>query len=175
MTPIFLHRSDIFDHNQSSSQNSDSLYPPPIAFAVHHSSCDELSSNRSTRNSYNTSERHVNFLEPFNDTPAAYQYQWPKVIPKSPSSFSMNSFRLQHQHPSLNNKCQNHNWLDDLEYERRKSNASLLKENVKSTDFGTAVWRNLKMSQAELNSVCNRCGLTASEDKLSISWAKGTW
>lgn len=48
----------------------------------------------------------------------------------------MNSFRLQRQPPA--GKCPNYNWLDEIEYERRKS-LSMFKENVKNTDFGTAV------------------------------------
>lgn len=112
------------------------MYPPPVGFAFQHaSSYDELSS-KSNRNSCHGSGNHVNFADPI-----AKEYQWPKVIPKSPSSFSMNSFRLQRQPPAFNGsgKCQNHNWLDDLEYERRKSHASLFKETEKNTDFGTAV------------------------------------
>lgn len=72
---------------------------------------------------------HVDFIEP------PKEYQWPKTIPKSPSSFSMNSFRL--QQPSFI-KGPNYNWLGEIEYERRKS-LNIFKEDVKSTDFGTAV------------------------------------
>jgi hypothetical protein len=77
-------------------------------------------------------------MEPQNN-----QYQWPKVIPKSPSSFSISSFRLHRQPPFSNGKCsQNHNQIDEFDLEKIESSfrhSTLLKENVNNTDFGTAV------------------------------------
>lgn len=124
-----FHRSDTFDYGRP-EQNPRNFYP--MGFVYHHSSFDELSSSKLNR--------QVNFVEP----PKVQEYQWPKVIPKSPSSFSMNSFRLQRQ-PAFAAKCPNYPTaidefdLDKIEYERRKSHTTLFKENVKDTDFGTAV------------------------------------
>lgn len=141
MFSFSLHRSATFDYNRCSSQNTNNFYPPPSAFAFnHHSSFDELSSTKMNhRNLYNPTVQ-VNFVDqPKNQI----EYQWPKTIPKSPSSFSMNSFRLHRQPPSFN-KCPNYNQIDEfdldkIEYERRKSHTTLFKEKVKGTDFGTAV------------------------------------
>lgn len=133
-------RSDTFDpaYNRCSSQLPNSLYPPPPSgFAFHHhSSFDELSSSKLNRNPcYPIGQ--VNFAEP--QQPQQQEYQWPKVIPKSPSSFSMNSFRLHRQPPFNKNSTYNpidEFDLDKIEYERRKSHTTLFKEK---NDFGTAV------------------------------------
>lgn len=135
----FLNRSATLDYNRCSSQNVNNFYQPPSAFAFnHHSSFDELSSAKMNRNLCNPTV-HVNFADQQKAQP---EYQWPKVIPKSPSSFSMNSFRL-HRQPTFN-KCPNYNQIDEfdldrIESERRKSHTTLFKEKVKGTDFGTAV------------------------------------
>lgn len=128
-----FYRSDQIESNCSHSNiNPNDFYlPPPNGYAFHHSSFDELSSSKSKRSK-------VNFVE----APKVQEYQWPKVIPKSPSSFSMNSFRL-HRQPAFV-KCPTYNPIDEfdldkIEYERRKSHTTLFKENIKTTDFGTAV------------------------------------
>ena len=128
---ISYYRSDLSGYHRC--VNHTTLYPPPIGFSFHHNSCDELSSHKHQK----ACGHVVSFHEP---SKASQEYQWPKVIPKSPSSFSMNSFRLQRHPPTFDGKCQNHNWLDDIESERRRSQASLFKETVNKTDFGTAVW-----------------------------------
>jgi hypothetical protein len=118
-----------------------------MGFAFHHSSSfDELSSAKLNRDCHYPNG-NVNFVEP---QKTQQQYHWPKVIPKSPSSFSMNSFRL-HRQPvfNVNSKCpQNYNPIDEFDLDSieksfRASQSTLLlnkaKENVNSTDFGTAV------------------------------------
>lgn len=128
------HRSDSFAHKRCSNQYPNN-FCPPIGFVYHHSSFDELSAAKSNRNFYYPNG-NGNFVEPQQVQP---EYQWPKVIPKSPSSFSMNSFRLQRQPPF--SKCPNYNPIDEfdldkIEHDCRKSNTTLFKE---STSFGTAV------------------------------------
>lgn len=139
MFSFSLHRSATLEYNRCSNQNANNFYPPPSASAFnHHSSFDELSSSKLNRNLYNPTVQ-VNFVD---QQKPQLEYQWPKVIPKSPSSFSMNSFRLHRQPPF--NKCPNYNPIDEfdldkIEYERRKSHTTLFKEKGKVTDFGTAV------------------------------------
>jgi len=160
--------------NHNSNLNS-AYHSRPIGFG-HHNSCDELSSTtKSNRNFYyhqpTAAATKVNFADPPQHQQSQPQadYHWPKVIPKSPSSFSMNSFRINRQPlpPSLfssNNKS-NSNYnpiesfdLDRIESECRKSHTSLFDESQlltscdddyvseqlnsarsAKTDFGTAV------------------------------------
>lgn len=138
---IYFRRSDPFAYKRCSNQPHNNLYPPPppVGFVYHHSSFDELSSAKSNRNLYYPNG-NINFVVP---TKSQLEYQWPKVIPKSPSSFSVNSFRLQRQPPF--NKCPNYNPIDEfdldkIEHDFRRSHTTLFNENVKKTDFGTAVW-----------------------------------
>lgn len=90
------------------------------------------------------------------------EYQWPKFIPKSPSSFSTHSFRNNRQHlqpqqesrlqiPSINISKNNYSNIDEfdldkIEYEiRRKSLTNLFDGSMKDEDerntelYGTAV------------------------------------
>jgi hypothetical protein len=91
---------------------------------------------------------NTNFVDAQKRHQQLREYQWPKIIPKSPSSFSMNSFRINRQ--SLHDGSSNCNPieefdLDKIEHERRKSHTSLFKEghaadeSDSKKDFGTAV------------------------------------
>lgn len=131
--------SDPFAYKRCSNDPNNFYPPPPIGFVYHHSSFDELSSAKSNRN-FRQPNRNINFVHPER---AQQEYKWPKVIPKSPSSFSMNSFRLQRE-PPFTSQCSNHNPIDEfdldkIEHDCRKSNTTLFKEKAKSKDFGTAV------------------------------------
>lgn len=72
--------------------------------------------------------------------------QWPKVIPKSPSSHSVNSNRF-NRHPAMmyDKSPKRHRIIEEfdlekIERERRKSHTSLFEEKNDSTmNFGTAV------------------------------------
>lgn len=138
------YRSEPFAYKRCNNQSANNFYPPPppIGFVYHHSSFDELSRTKPNRNMH-CPNVNVNFVDPpLKTQPEQQQYQWPKVIPKSPSSFSMNSFRLQRQPPF--SKCPNHKPIDEfdldkIEHDCRKSNTTLFNESVRSTDFGTAV------------------------------------
>lgn len=131
-----VERSDTFAYNQPDNNNL--FPPPPLGFAFQHSSSfDELSSAKSNRDFF-----HPNGNININVEHQKAPYQWPKVIPKSPSSFSMNSFRLQRQPPPFSKCPQNYNQIDEFDLDKiendfRQSHSTLLKENV--TDFGTAV------------------------------------
>lgn len=115
--------------------------PPPNGFAFQHScSFDELSSSKLNRNHY------------LQQIPLqTNNHQWPKVIPKSPSSYSVNSLRLNHNHHSHHQQQSDipspppppHSFgnknivefdLEKIEKEFRKSHSNLL-----NRDFGTAV------------------------------------
>jgi hypothetical protein len=106
------------------------LIPPPNGFAFHHScSFDELSNQSKFNNNNNL--------------------QWPKVIPKSPSTYSVNSLRHNHHYshhsdipspppPPTSSYGNNNNIvefdLEKIEKEFRRSHSNLL-----NRDFGTAV------------------------------------
>lgn len=73
------------------------------------------------------------------------EYQWPKFIPKSPSSYSVNSLRSNRRatfDESINYNPVEGFDLDKIENERRKSHTNLFKEcrqkDLKK-EFGTAV------------------------------------
>jgi hypothetical protein len=128
--------SNRVDHKHS-HYNLHSHYHPS-GYAFHHNSFDELSTLKMNRN-----------LCQQESSVRQHEYQWPKVIPKSPSSFSMNSIRMNCQSPF--DRSSNYNPiegfdLEKIEHERRKSHTSLFnescqKENTrKIAEFGTAVW-----------------------------------
>lgn len=137
-----MFRLNPLSHNHS-QHNLHSHYHHPNSF--HHNSFDELSTLKLNRNLY-----YPQFLEMAprhqqQQHQQQHEYQWPKVIPKSPSSFSMNSFRMKRQ--SQFDRSSNCNPieefdLDKIEHERRKSHTNLFNEgrqNDLKKDFGTAV------------------------------------
>jgi hypothetical protein len=126
----------------------------PAGYAYHHhNSCDELSSSKLYRNPSSSSSFYPNFTDAQTQRQQQQQqqqqqleYQWPKVIPKSPSSYSMNSFRINRQ--SLYDRSSAYNPieefdLDKIEREKRKSHTNLFKEgrgpDELKKEFGTAV------------------------------------
>ena len=130
-----------------------------------HNSFDELSSTKLNSNFYYPPPARNYFIDSSQtpQPPQQQEYQWPKVIPKSPSSFSAHSFRLNRQ-PQMRQQphnfapvCSNYNVIDEfdldkIEYERRKSHTNLfdrsiddnveVKDQIKKKsiiDYGTAV------------------------------------
>lgn len=119
-----------------------------------HNSFDELSSNKLNSNfCYPPTSRNYFDATQTPQPPQQQEYQWPKVIPKSPSSFSAQSFRLNRQ-PQM--RQQPHNFaparpnydvidefdLDKIEYERRKSHTNLF---VRSIDEHVELKATLKV------------------------------
>ncbi|CAO1388965.1 unnamed protein product [Diamesa tonsa] len=119
---------------------------------------DDQSSNKLNSNFYYppTSRNYFDATQtpqPPQQPPQQQEYQWPKVIPKSPSSFSAQSFRLNRQ-PQM--RQQPHNFaparpnynvidefdLDKIEYERRKSHTNLF---VRSIDEHVELKATLKV------------------------------
>lgn len=118
--------------------------PPQQYF---HSSFDELNSSKLNNNFYFPPPT-INYFDA-SKTPQPTQqqlsqqqeYQWPKVIPKSPSSFSAHSFRLNRQ-PQMRQQPynfapprSNYNVIDEfdldkIEYERRKSHTNLFDSSI---------------------------------------------
>lgn len=141
------HRSNIKRHCSHNHLVNDvntlssSVIPPPNGFAFHHScSFDELSTAKSNRNYYFPSS---------NDIMAQHHHQWPKVISKSPSIYSLQHRGHQHEQssegipsppppPSVSSYSNNKNIeefdLEKLEKDFRRSHSNLL-----NRDFGTAV------------------------------------
>ncbi|CAO1387021.1 unnamed protein product [Diamesa serratosioi] len=130
-----------------SYQNINSMYNQQPQQYIHNS-FDELNSSKlnnsfyfppATRNYFDVSQSPQ---PPSQQQPQQLEYQWPKVIPKSPSSFSAHSFRLNRQ-PQMRQQphnfaptCLNYNVIDEfdldkIEYERRKSHTNLFDSSVK--------------------------------------------
>lgn len=150
---LLLHsffRFNPLSHNHSHHNLHSHYHHQPTGYTFHHhNSCDELLASKLYRNS----TVYPNFTE--SQTTARQQqqhqpgYQWPKVIPKSPSSYSMNSFRINRQsaydRSSTYNPIEEFD-LDKIEHERRKSHTNLFKEGRQQQqqdelkkEFGTAV------------------------------------
>jgi hypothetical protein len=119
-------------HHQSQSNLCAHNYPHRENL-YHHNSFDELSWQRMNRHSYHSKN--------------CMEYQWPKVIPKSPSSHSVNSNRF-NRHPMMYDKSpKRHRIIEEfdlerIERERRKSHTSLFEDfhqNDSTMNFGTAV------------------------------------
>jgi hypothetical protein len=136
MSENFLDRRQNMSYPQPREMTLEDFYIPSH---THHKSSDELSSH--------------NIPHPKNQNHPEPKYQWPKTIPKSPSSFSARSFRI---HPpddtpivippppfetNFSGAIDEFD-LDKIEYERRKSHSNLFSEtNKKSVEetIGTAV------------------------------------
>jgi hypothetical protein len=96
-------------------------------------SVDELSS----QNSYRQQQQRQ---QSFDD-----HHHWPKFIPKSPSSCSMNSYRFNRNHNlSFDGSPRRYKMIEEfdlekIERERRKSHTSLFENGDVSMNYGTAV------------------------------------
>jgi hypothetical protein len=147
-SPTTRRLNPLSHHNHSHHNLHSHYHHQPAGYAFqHHNSCDELLASKLYRNS---SVYPENGSSNQRQQQQQQDYQWPKIIPKSPSSYSMNSFRINRQSPydrSPNpyNPIEGFD-LDRIEHERRKSHTNLFKEGRQQQqqdelkkEFGTAV------------------------------------
>lgn len=116
-------------------RSSTTVIPPPNGFTFHHScSFDELSTAKSNRNYYFPSSNDIMMSQ-------HHRQQWPKVIPKSPSIYSLPRNIPSPPPPpaaaSLYNNTNNN--IEEFDLEKLAKDFRRSHSNLLDRDYGTAV------------------------------------